>query len=226
MPGITPPDNPLLRKYNMADRTRDSGTVRADIAAGEKVTIGLGASAARDSYTNSTIGLTTGKDVTLDADIAFALTEQTTAHVFGGYEEIKSRQVGSQNFSTPDWIANNKDTIDFFGLGARHAVIQDKLEIGADYTRLHSRSAIDVDTGVFTRFPDMAVTVDSFRLYADYRLNPKLRLNVNYWYERYRSDNWMLDNVTPATIPNVLTFGEQPPRYNVNVFRVSARYEF
>ncbi len=226
VPSVTPPENPLMRKYNMADRTRDSGALRADIAAGERVNIGLGASAARDSYTNSTVGLTTGKDVTLDADVAIAISEQTTVHAFASYEQIKSRQVGSQNFSTPDWIANNNDRIDFIGLGARHALIKDKLEVGADYRRLHARSAIQVDTGVTSRFPDLATTVDSVRVYANYRLSPKVRLNADYWYESYRTDNWMLDNVTPATIPNVLTFGAQAPRYNVNVFRVSATYEF
>lgn len=223
--GITPPENPLLRKYNLADRTRDSGALRADIAAGP-VNIGLGAAASRDSYTNSTVGLKTGKDVTIDADLAFAVTELTTVHVFASYEQIKSQQAGSQSFSTPDWTASNNDRVDFFGLGARHALIKDKVEVGADYRRVHVRSTIKVDTGVTTQFPDLATDVDSVRVYATYRLNPKLRLNADYWYESYRSDNWRLDNVAPATIPNVLTFGEQAPRYHVNVFRVSATYDF
>jgi hypothetical protein len=36
----------------------------------------------------------------------------------------------------------------------------------------------------------------------------------------------MLDGVTPSTIPNVLTLGEQAPRYHVNVFRLAMRYKF
>jgi len=36
----------------------------------------------------------------------------------------------------------------------------------------------------------------------------------------------MLDGVTPSTISNVLTFGEQAPKYNVNVFRIAVRLGF
>ena len=36
----------------------------------------------------------------------------------------------------------------------------------------------------------------------------------------------MLANVGPATIPNVLTMGLQPPQYKVNVVRLSVRYKF
>jgi MtrB/PioB family decaheme-associated outer membrane protein len=226
VPSVTPPENPLLRKYNMADRTRDSAAVRADIAIAGNVNVGLGGSWARDSYTNSTIGLTSGSDVTLDADIAFVVTEQITAHLFGSYEGIRSRQVGSQSFSTPDWSANNRDRIDFFGLGVRHAAIKDKLDLGADYKRVRVRSSILVDTGVASQFPDIATSVESVRLYANYRLTAQVRLNADWWYESYRTDNWMLDNVAPAIIPNVLTFGEQAPRYHVNVFRLSATYQF
>lgn len=223
---VVPPENPLMRKYNLADRTRDIGTLRADIAATERVSLGLGASVARDRYKSSTIGLTRGDDVTVDADIAFAVTEVTSVHLFASYQEIKAKQSGSQNFSTPDWTADNRDRIDFFGIGARHALVKDAVDIGADYRRMRARSAITVDTGVSSAFPDIATTVDSVRLFATYRLNPKVRLNADWWYENYRTDNWMLDNVGPATIPNVLTLGEQAPRYHVNVFRVSASYEF
>jgi len=36
----------------------------------------------------------------------------------------------------------------------------------------------------------------------------------------------MLDGVAPNTIPNVLTFGNQAPNYNVNVIALSVRYKF
>jgi hypothetical protein len=51
-------------------------------------------------------------------------------------------------------------------------------------------------------------------------------VNASFWHDRFDSRNWMLENVTPGTIPNVLTFGELPPRYSVNFVRVSLRYKF
>jgi hypothetical protein len=36
----------------------------------------------------------------------------------------------------------------------------------------------------------------------------------------------MVEGVLPATIPNLLAFGEQPPHYTVNVVQVALRYRF
>lgn len=51
-------------------------------------------------------------------------------------------------------------------------------------------------------------------------------LTGSYWYERYDSQDWRLDGVLPATIPNLLAFGAQAPNYSVNVLRVAMRYRF
>ncbi len=140
---------------------------------------------------------------------------------------IKSRQTGSQTFSTPDWRGDNKDTIDFAGIGIRKAAIKDKLDVGADYTFTRSRSEVGVKRGVIEPgFPDLSTTRHSLKLYATYRIKDDWSLRAGYWYEHYDSENWMLDGVTAGTIPNVLTFGQQPPQDRVHVVAVSARYKF
>ena len=227
VPGIFPPENPLLRKYNMADRTRDSAGLRADIAAAENISIGLGVDGSKDDYSDSTIGLTSGSDLNLNGDVSVILTEQTSLHFFANREVIKSKQFGSQTFSTPDWSGENKDTIDVIGIGVKHAAIKDKLDVGADYTVTRSRSEISVKTAASDpAFPNLSTSLRGLRLYATYRLKDNVSLNGGYWYERYDTRNWMLDGVTPSTIPTVLTFGEQPPRYHVHVIRVAVRYKF
>ena len=57
-------------------------------------------------------------------------------------------------------------------------------------------------------------------------MRENLSLRAGYWYERYDSQNWMLDGVAHDTIPNVLTFGEQSPRYRMHVITMSVRYSF
>ena len=64
------------------------------------------------------------------------------------------------------------------------------------------------------------------KLYATYKLKDNLWLTGSYWYERYDSQDWRLDGVLPATIPNLLAFGAQAPSYSVNVLRVAMRYRF
>jgi len=227
VPYITPPENPLLRKYNMAGRTRETVTLRADIAAHERVNIGISVDTSEDKYTDSTIGLLNGKEFNVNGDVSVVITQDTSLHFFANRQEIKSKQAGSQTYSTADWSGENKDTVDVYGLGVKHAAIKDKLDIGADISSMRSKGDMSVNTGATDpTFPRMTNSRDMFKLYATYRVKDNLSLLASYWYERYDSNNWMLNGVGPSTIPNVLTLGEQAPRYNVNVVRVALRYKF
>jgi len=90
-----------------------------------------------------------------------------------------------------------------------------------------SHGAITVDTAVSTPpFPDLASRLDTLKLYATYRLKDNMSLQGAYWYESFQSDNWMVDGVTPSTVSNVLSFGEQSPSYHVNVISLALRYKF
>ena len=233
VPGIVPAENPLLRKYYMANRDRDSAALRIDIAATDTINVGFGAESSNDNYSDTSIGLTSGRDQGLNADVSWVVTEQTTLHLFANRQEIESKQSGSQTFSTPNWSGENKDTIDTLGIGVKHVAIKDKLDLGADYTLSRSRSSITVKDGTSNSlFPEMRTSLDSLKLYANYRLKDNLSLLASYWYEQYDTRNWMLDGVAPGTLatatsnPAVLTFGEQPPHYNVHVIRVALRYKF
>jgi MtrB/PioB family decaheme-associated outer membrane protein len=227
VPVITPPENPLLRRYNLADRKRDSAALRGDFAATENINIGFGASASRDDYSNSTIGLTRGSEYSVNGDVAVRVSEKTTLHFFANRDRIESTQAGSQAFATPDWIGENTDTITFVGVGLRQAVIEKKLDVGADYGLLRAQSDISVNAGTSNpAFPTISTSIDTVKLYAIYRVKDNVSLNASFWHESYDSKNWMLNGVTPNTIPNVLTLGELPPGYSVNVVRVSVRYKF
>lgn len=107
----------------------------------------------------------------------------------------------------------------------KRALFQSKLAIGADYTISHARGEqIIVDGTAAPAFPNVVSRLASLKLYATCHLKDNLSLNGTYWYEHYYSEDWHLDGVSPATIPNVLTLGEQPPAYYVNVVMPSLRF--
>jgi MtrB/PioB family decaheme-associated outer membrane protein len=222
-----PSQNPLLRKYNMADRTRDTGSVHAGVSPHERVSIGLDIDYSKDDYSDSLVGLTESRDTRYNADVSVILTDVTTLTAFGGREQIKSEQAGSQAFAAPDWFAKNDDTFDSFGIGVKHQLIEDKLDVGADYVWSRSTGEIRVDNGASPAdFPDLKTSLDTLNLYASYRLRDNLTLRAAYWYEEYDSSDWLLDGVSSATIPNVIAFGELSPEYDVHVIMMSVRYQF
>jgi MtrB/PioB family decaheme-associated outer membrane protein len=222
-----PPQNPLMRKFNMADRTRDTGSVHATFTPHERVSIGLGVELSNDDYSKSVLGLTESKEADFNADASVLLTDATSMNVFASWQQIKSEQAGSQSFSNPDWSAKNNDTFNSVGIGVKHQLIKDKLDVGADYVLSRSTGKVDVQTGgPDSKFPDLKSDLDTVKLYADYRLKENMTLHAAYWYEHYNSKDWALDGVNPDTIPNVISFGEEAPDYNQHAVMLSLRYRF
>lgn len=225
---LSPPENPLLRKYNMADRTRDLAGLRVAVLPIETVTMALDYSRAKDEYANSSVGMTLGRTQTLTADVAAQLGEASSMHVYYSAEQIKSEQSGAQSFTNPpDWAAENLDKIWSSGVGFKHTLVANRFDIGADYMKSHSTGDVTLFTGAGgPGFPTNTVNLEVFKLYATYRLSTGLSVQANYWRERYASSNWAIDGVGPATLPNVLTFGEISPNYTINVASLALRYRF
>ena len=75
--------NPLLRKYNLAERVRLAGAARIDWNASEKLSLGLGIEGTEDDYNKSAVGLTDGRTLSLNADVAYAFSDSTRLRAFG-----------------------------------------------------------------------------------------------------------------------------------------------
>jgi MtrB/PioB family decaheme-associated outer membrane protein len=224
---VVPAENPLMRKYNMADRRRNSGSIHIDINRNERLSIGLGINLSHDDYTDSALGLTESRDSGYSADASYLISAATSLHAFAGREQIKSDQAGSQAFSSADWYAKNDDSIDNFGIGLKQRMINDKLDIGIDYVLSSSTGEVSVRTGATgAGFPALKSELSTLKLYSDYRLEENLTLHASYWYEHYHSSDWMLDGVDPNTVANVLAFGQDSPDYDLHLVMMSVRYRF
>ncbi|MDE2371245.1 MAG: MtrB/PioB family decaheme-associated outer membrane protein [Burkholderiales bacterium] len=224
---ITPAENPLLTRFNMANRLRDQISARSDINLGDSIAIGIDYSYAHDDYPDTLIGLKTGRVSGLGADFSWAISADSRLTIYGHSDWTRSAQAGSQAYAVPDWIASTKGSADLFGIGVTQVVIKDKLDIGVDVVGMRSRNDIAVDNGVpAAGFPSQTTALDSFKLRATWRINAKMDLTTSYWYEHYGSADWQLQGLNPATVPNYLALGVQPPRYDVSVLRMALRYRF
>jgi MtrB/PioB family decaheme-associated outer membrane protein len=227
VPETNPAQNTLMRKYNMANRDRDVLGARLTLSPTERVTVGLGADMAQDDYSQSVIGVTDGKEASYNVDVSAVISDATSMHVFYNRQKIESSQAGSSVFGAPDWFAENEDLIDTAGIGVKHQMIPERLDVGADYVLSQSHGKIRVATGTPQYlFPELATDLTSVKLYATYRLATALSLNAAFVHETYAVDDWSIDGVTPTTVATVLTLGEQTPDYEVNVITVSMRYAF
>jgi MtrB/PioB family decaheme-associated outer membrane protein len=221
------PENPLLRKFNLAARKRDSGGLRADLTVNDRLSLGLSADFANDQYDESLVGLKQARSASVAADLSFNLSDATQITGYVNSERIRARQDGSASFAAPDWSGRIKDRFETLGLGLRHAAIPGRLDIGADVSLSRSRSDIAVQTVVDEPpFPAARVSLDSVRVHATYKLSDRMSITGSLWHEEYDAQDWHVDGVLPATLPVLLSFGQQAPTYRVDVLRVALRVRF
>ena len=221
------PENPLLRKFYLADRQRNMIEGRLDYAINEKISLGVSADYADDDYSKSSVGLTSARSANLAFELTTIFTEQTQGRAYFQTQQVRSEQNGSEAFAAPDWTGRQKDTFDVLGIGVKHIAIPNKLDIGADFTVSRSHSDISVDNVLAAPpFPTAKTKLEAIKLYGTYNLRDNLSITGSYHYEHYDSTDWRLDGVAPGTVPNLLTLGAQSPNYSVNVFRVAMRYRF
>lgn len=228
LPDVIPEENPLLRKFTLASRDRDQ--VRADIAymVSDRVSLGLSGDYAKDDYEASRIGLTDARDTAYTVDISAAPRDDLTVSAFYGRERIESTLASSAAFGFPDWTADQRDTIDSFGLTLEaRDVGREGLDAGIDYGYSSGTGRIKMRTGVPAEpLPDLESRLNTVKLYGRYRVNERLSVRVDYLYERFRSKDFTLDNVDPDTIPSVLTLGEESPDYSAHFIGTSLNYRF
>jgi hypothetical protein len=99
--GISAPENPLLRQFDLANRTRQQWLATLAYAPNPKFGIDFTLQQNNDRYGNSPIGLTGDSDHSGTLDANWKPTDKITLDAYATRELIESEQAGSQSFFRP-----------------------------------------------------------------------------------------------------------------------------
>jgi MtrB/PioB family decaheme-associated outer membrane protein len=220
--------NPLVRKYYMADDKQDKAGLTLSYMPHSTVTLGLSADYLKDDYDKTSIGLTESKSRVYSADISYTPVENLVFYGFYTREDIDASQAGSDSGGAPDWQADFDDRIETFGAGVKITGLADRWDIGADFVHNDANSSINMhhDSLPAVPYPDLKNDLNSLRLYASYRVDESKSFKLSYLHEKYDSDDWAVDGVDAGPAGNTLLLGNDSPNYDVDVFMVSMRYRF
>jgi MtrB/PioB family decaheme-associated outer membrane protein len=209
--------DPLMRKYNMADRVRNKAGLSLRYSPLHSLDLGFNAGLSKDDYKNSSVGLQESNETSLSLDLRYIIAEPLTLSALYALTNIDSTQAGV------GWQAKNDDRMDVFDLGLLYKLMANKLDIGFDYTYAKSGGKITVAN---SDFPELTIERHTFKIYGDYNLSKRSYLNVGYLFEKYDEENWAIDDLAVDSIGSVLTLGEQSPSYDIGYLTVSYRYIF
>jgi MtrB/PioB family decaheme-associated outer membrane protein len=226
----SPPENPLLRKFNQTNRDRDYSEVRVGWSPW-KLSIALEGTYAFDAYRLSPLGLRSGRDYRYAGTVSWPVSEKTSVYVSGSYQNIATEQAGEEVFpSTANlWLVTHEDEFTTAGGGIVWNDVAGKVDVTLDYTYAKSRGLVDtvaspqLSAGAF---PKLETELNSLRLSASYDVNERLRVGAGWTWEDYDSSDWQIAGVGPSTLPNLLSMSPDPYKYSVNVIGVSFSYRF
>ncbi|MEW6166727.1 MAG: MtrB/PioB family decaheme-associated outer membrane protein [Pseudomonadota bacterium] len=222
-----PLENPLLRRFNLAARTRDAVSVSGSFSPHRGVTLGADFQWREDRYDDTEIGLTHAEDKIGTIDAGWTPADDLSLHAYASLERIESQQAGSRRASTPDWYGSSDDRIRTLGFDGRWQQAIDKVDLGLNYSDSRASESVEIDASApAAGFPDNDSRFRSLRLYARYPLSERMTTMLGYAWQSLHYSDWSLDGLEPDTVPNLLATGTGTPTDHQRLLILSLRYTF
>ena len=231
-------ENPLLRKYNLADLERDEVRFQFNYTPVERLSFAANMAYSEDQYDESLIGLTSASNRSATIEGSYIPTDKVTTYAYYTRDLIDSEQSGREAIAgssgslderyRPDWFAQTHDSMDSLGLGLQWRGFLPKLSLGADYVYSKGDGETDLQLAAASPFPDIQTRLHSLSFYTLYQRSRNLSFKLHYRHEQYESQDWALDGLTPlpGDSPTSLYMAEGSPHYDVDLVGLSMRYTF
>ena len=235
-------NDPLLRKYNYADRDRDGISATINVIPIDTLTFSVNGKYGHDDYEESRLGLQNRKDGSVTVDAAFSPNKLLTTYAFFTHERLIYEQDGYQRAALPlfpsfvrqpapcatcgFWSVKTDDEINTVGAGSTWTIIEDKLKLKFDYT--YSRSVTDTIPNAeanvdFAGLPAVTSSLHNFNLRGEYQVTKDLAIRLRYLYE-HLDINDFANGIQPDTLRNIISLGGGSLDYDVHVFGLSFVY--
>jgi len=205
-------ENPLMRKFNYADRDRRRVVTELDFAPGQTWWLNLSWSRSEDEYPQSAAGLRRSREDNLSLDFGLYLGRYFSLSAFISRDDITSALSGFDAFAESTWDAFTDDQVTTLGSGVM-AKPNKRVTLELNWTQSQSRGRIAVAES--PQFPVLHNRIASFRGSVSVDLNDNWAWKLTAEREHLTTEDWQTDGFGPGSIANVLTLSDVSPRYRV-----------
>lgn len=221
-----PIENPLMRKYNMADRERDRVVVELDLMPTEAIGVNFSYYRAESDYDESVLGLQESTDQSYTVNFNYAVGEKIDLYAWLTRDDIDASMSNASGSNASPWNAVTDDRITTMGVGASSR-LSDSTSIGVDYVSSDSRGRISVETAAEEPpFDILKTDLTNLKAYFNHEINDHWGYKLYAEYEKFSGKDWAIDGFGPDGINSVLSLGQQIPDYSTWYFRIQASYRF
>jgi MtrB/PioB family decaheme-associated outer membrane protein len=203
----------LIHPIHLADRDREKIRLTLDWQPINPLSVQFFIDYAEDKYSGRELGPREGDAQTYSVDVGYAFSPQWQATAWFTHNNTRAKQ--ATRSGTTQWAADLENVGDALGLGTRGKPFG-WLEVGADIYHSRDRSAFGLarETGAaaVAPLPSINFDVTGLKLFAKYAVKKNTSLQLNYFYERWGTDDWTwmtyvygapntLDGTTVSQIP-------------------------
>jgi MtrB/PioB family decaheme-associated outer membrane protein len=217
-------ENPLMRVFNLADRSRDKFGLDLTYNPQEKLTLGFALDYYKDDYENAPLlGLNKATGLSATPSLTYVFSDDLSASAYYSHEKLSSDQSGQEWITGPvivgDWAVSDSNTTQTVGLSISWKAIPKKLDMGADVVyadftgKLHYQSEPNL--------PDISSTLTAIGVHGIYKVSDAMSFRADYRYERYKDSDW-----SNVALPSVITLGVTPQKQETHLIYLSVRYTF
>lgn len=208
-------NQPLLRKFDEAERDYADYWVQADWSISDTVDFALGVSGRTEDYGKSRFGLESDDINRINAEVNWRLGENGNFYLFANRIDRKvvqnSRQSGSSPSTNPldDWSASFDEANDVVGVGLTFEPAERwKVDLSGRWSKSDGKADIYSPPG---GTPDLAVGFGDYEdielfasvLNVDFAINDRFGVGLGWRYEDYTTESFLnrgLDYYLPGSL--------------------------
>lgn len=235
-------EQPALRHYDIANRTRNRFTGQVDVTPNEMWTLSASAGVGKDNFDDSYFGLQESAFQTFSLGADFRATNGFGGGASYNYEHYsgdqRSRQASpgstppQENDPNRDWTVNSKERVNYFSLYAMPPKIGPNTEARLSYDYSYALGTYlyaIVPGGPLTppnQLPDVYNKLQQLHIDVRHRLSKQLAATFSYLYEPFRVYDFAFDKSVVNSIvqPSSLVMGYIYRPYTANSFQFGVRY--
>lgn len=232
--------NEDLRQKDLAERDRDSYSVRLNLTPLDTTTVALSYRYRNDDYNDSELGWQEDRSQSYTVDMTTSPTRNATFYAYYT-NDLGEKEQASRSFTTAgppgtkynqaidptrNWWADHTDLTDTVGIGTSLAFLRGQFTIDADY--IHAKSTTEIEFRAASALPtpvdmpDLETRRDTVNVTGKYKIRKDLSIGLGYGYEKYESDDWATDGLDPASgdVDNVLLLTGSAPDYEAHLVKL------
>lgn len=229
-------NDPLLRRFHLADRNRDSLGFSLSRPVGTSTSLDISGNLQRDDFPDSRIGLRQSDGFRLGFSASHAISTRIDLNAWHTWQTYRNQQAGYQRtnstpilpeagrLATSNWGMSTRDRIGTTGAGLNWVNANERLQIKADVSYSDAKTTtLPAASGLaYLDFPAFRTRFATVSVDFSYSLGESGSLGLRWRHDDYFSTDFALNQVVTDSLANVLLLGNTNPVYAGSV--VELRY--